>query len=133
MAVRNTGQIPHSQNFVGLSTDTKPNRGYIGDKFYEIDTGKEFIYDDVNWVKKINPIMVTAIFEGITTADGTTSQLIDNTKNIELNSLNGKTIKFDLGDTEYIRTITSSTGNTIGFSAGNNTDPVITGTRYIVF
>ena len=40
MAVFNAGNRPHRQHFYGNSTDTKPTNTYIGDLFYELDTGK---------------------------------------------------------------------------------------------
>lgn len=58
----------------------------------------------------------TAFLHGTSTSIGTTSTLIDSTKNLEVDSLNTKTIKFSVDNTEYIRTITSSIGDTIGFA-----------------
>ena len=43
MAVFNAGNRPHRQHFYGDSTDTKPTNTYIGDLFYELDTGKILI------------------------------------------------------------------------------------------
>ena len=57
----------------------------------------------------------TALLHGTSTNNGTTATLVDSTKNLELNSLNNRTIKFSVNNTEYIRNITSSVGNTIGF------------------
>lgn len=49
MAVFNAGNRPHRQHFYGDSTDTKPTNTYIGDLFYELDTGKTLIFDGVSW------------------------------------------------------------------------------------
>lgn len=57
----------------------------------------------------------TALLHGTSTNNGTTATLVDSTKNLELNSLNNRTIKFSVNNTEYIRNITSSVGDTIGF------------------
>lgn len=57
----------------------------------------------------------TSLLTGTSTSNGTTATLVDSTKNIVTNALNNKTIKFTIGTTEYVRTITSSTGSTIGF------------------
>ena len=50
MAVFNAGNRPHRQHFYGNSTDTKPTNTYIGDLFYELDTGIEYIFDGANWI-----------------------------------------------------------------------------------
>ena len=50
MAVFNAGNRPHRQHFYGDSTDTKPTNSYIGDLFYELDTGIEYIFDGANWI-----------------------------------------------------------------------------------
>ena len=50
MAVFNAGNRPHRQHFYGDSTDTKPTNTYIGDLFYELDTGIEYIFDGANWI-----------------------------------------------------------------------------------
>lgn len=47
---------------------------------------------------------------------GSTKTLTDDAKNFEADSLNGRLIKLMLGGIEYIRRITSSTGNQIGFT-----------------
>ncbi len=57
----------------------------------------------------------TSLLSGTSTSNGTTATLVDSTKNLELNSLNNRTIKFAVNNTEYIRNITSSVGDTIGF------------------
>lgn len=62
----------------------------------------------------ITPIQ-SALLRGTSTSDGTIATLIDSTKNFELDSLNNRTIKFAVNNTEYIRNITSSVGDTIGF------------------
>lgn len=49
MAVFNAGNRPHRQHFYGNSTDTNPTNTYIGDLFYELDTGKTLIFDGVSW------------------------------------------------------------------------------------
>lgn len=63
----------------------------------------------------ITPIQ-TALLYGKSTDDGTTGTLIDSTKNFELDSLKGKTIKFSIDNTEYTRTITGSALNQIDFA-----------------
>ena len=65
----------------------------------------------------------TALLYGTSTEDGTTGTLIDSTKNFELDSLNTKTIKFSVDNTEYIRNITSSVGDTIGFADTQPSSP----------
>lgn len=37
------------QRFIGLSTDTKPTAPPAGSRFYETDTGAEYIYDSAAW------------------------------------------------------------------------------------
>jgi len=64
----------------------------------------------------------TALLHGTSTSIGTTSTLIDSTKNFELNSLNAKIIKFVVNNTEYIRSITGSALDQIDF---NDTEPGI--------
>jgi hypothetical protein len=49
MAVFNAGNRLHRQHFYGDSIDTKPTNTYIGDLFYELDTGKTLIFDGVSW------------------------------------------------------------------------------------
>jgi len=65
----------------------------------------------------------TALLHGTSTSDGTVATLIDSTKNLEVDSLNNRTIKFTVDNTEYIRTITSSTGDTIGFADTQPSSP----------
>lgn len=55
MAVFNAGNRPHRQHFYGDSTDTKPTNTYIGDLFYELDTGKTLIFDGVSWQEYKQP------------------------------------------------------------------------------
>jgi hypothetical protein len=50
-----------------------------------------------------------------TATGGTTNSLIDATKDIEIGSLVGKTIKMTIMDVDYIRTITENVGNEIKF------------------
>jgi hypothetical protein len=57
MAVYNAGTNPHRQHFYGLSTDTKPTTGYIGDLFYELDTGKHLVWDSTDWVEYKQPAL----------------------------------------------------------------------------
>jgi hypothetical protein len=49
MAVK---RIEDIVELVGLSTDTKPTDCPSGSTFYELDTGKGFIYNSVN----VNPV-----------------------------------------------------------------------------
>lgn len=65
----------------------------------------------------------TALLHGTSTNNGTTATLVDSTKNLELNSLNNRTIKFTVDNTEYIRNITSSVGDTIGFADTQPSSP----------
>ena len=153
MAVRNTGQIPHSQNFVGLSTDIKPSKAYVGDVFFESDTGKIYKYNGTNWLERYSDEIsigvpsdlsetdstksasVISILKGIlekveqtktdfnltyitgtATDDSGTDSLIDNTKSIDANTLDGKSIRFTIGGVEYIKEITSATGDEYNFS-----------------
>ena len=53
----NTGPVPHKQHFYGLSTDNKPDGAYPGDKFYEFDTGKHFIWNATTWVEYFSPAL----------------------------------------------------------------------------
>ena len=57
MAVFNAGNRPHRQHFYGNSTDTKPTNTYIGDLFYELDTGKTSIFDGANWQEYKQPAL----------------------------------------------------------------------------
>lgn len=52
MAIVNIGKNEYSQYLVGLSTDTKPTKSYVGDIFYELDTGKKFRFNGTNWVER---------------------------------------------------------------------------------
>ncbi|MCK9330250.1 MAG: hypothetical protein M0Q94_10290 [Candidatus Cloacimonetes bacterium] len=65
----------------------------------------------------------SALLRGTSTSDGTVTTLVDSTKNFELNSLNNRTIKFAVSNTEYIRNITSSVGDTIGFADTQPSSP----------
>ena len=48
-----------NNNFIGLSTDTKPSGVNIGSKFWEYDTSIDYIcYDGENWALKNQPIGV---------------------------------------------------------------------------
>jgi hypothetical protein len=70
------------------------------------------------------PVKVTTgnnIIAGTATG-GTTATLVDTTKNLEMNSLNGKIIKIITSTKEYIRLITSSIFDTVGFI---DTEPAI--------
>jgi hypothetical protein len=76
------------------------------------------VYDGMNTLRVFSDgsININNIFlSGITTEDGTDIGLIDSNKNFEADSLNAKTIKFTMDDIEYVRVITGSVGNTIGF------------------
>jgi len=82
-----------------------------------VNTGSSLINnipDNINAIITV-PIQ-TALLYGTSTEDGTTGTLIDSTKNFELGSLDGKTIKFSIGDTEYTRTINGSALNQLDFS-----------------
>lgn len=57
MAVFNAGNRPHRQHFYGDSTDIKPTNSYIGDLFYELDTGKTSIFDGANWQEYKQPAL----------------------------------------------------------------------------
>lgn len=57
MAVFNAGTNPHRQHFYGNSTDVKPTNAYIGDKFYELDTGKHSIFDGTAWQEYKQPAL----------------------------------------------------------------------------
>jgi len=82
-----------------------------------VDVGASLITNiPTNLNATITTPIQTALLHGTSTSIGTTSTLIDSTKNFELDSLNTKTIKFSVDNTEYIRTITSSIGDTIGFA-----------------
>lgn len=71
----------------------------------------------VSLINATSPIPIqTALLYGKSTDDGTTGFLIDSTKNFELDSLKGKTIKFSIDNTEYTRTITGSALNQIDFA-----------------
>ena len=60
MAIFNTGSIAHRQHFYGLSTDTKLEDVYIGDLFYEIDTGLWSIWNGSAWVEFFQPKLSTS-------------------------------------------------------------------------
>jgi hypothetical protein len=57
MAIHNTGRIPHRQHFYGLEDDEKPTNVYPGDRFYEFDTGKHFIWNGTTWVEYFSPAL----------------------------------------------------------------------------
>lgn len=44
------GPYDTPKKYIGASTDTKPTTVSPGDKFYETDTGKTFIYSGSTWV-----------------------------------------------------------------------------------
>jgi len=82
-----------------------------------VDVGASLITNiPTNLNATITAPIQTALLHGTSTEDGTTGTLIDSTKNFELGSLNGKTIKFSIGDTEYTRTINGSALNQLDFS-----------------
>jgi hypothetical protein len=52
MAVKRIGpsSIYNIDEFIGLSTDTKPTKDVDpGSTFYELDTKKDFIFDGTKW------------------------------------------------------------------------------------
>ncbi|MCK9370122.1 hypothetical protein M0R04_09480 [Candidatus Dojkabacteria bacterium] len=45
------GPFDHFLTYLGLSTDTKPTIGILpGTKFYEKDTGLQYIYSGTAWI-----------------------------------------------------------------------------------
>lgn len=49
------GELAHQREFYGLSTDTKPTGGVRNAEiYYEMDTGKVFLFDDTNsqWLEQ---------------------------------------------------------------------------------
>jgi hypothetical protein len=45
------GPFEHFLTYLGLSTDTKPTIGILpGTKFYEKDTGLQYIYSGTAWI-----------------------------------------------------------------------------------
>jgi hypothetical protein len=104
MAIKNIGRSPYTQYLVGLSNDQKPinaNYSHIGDRFYETDTGKEFVFDGENWVLQYGnaasigiptdigitdptkPANIIALLKGILSK---TSETIINADEINLNT-----------------------------------------------
>jgi len=104
MTVKNIGRSPYTQYLVGLSNDQKPinaNYSHIGDRFYETDTGKEFVFDGENWVLQYDnaasigiptdigitdptkPANIIALLKGILAK---TSETIINAESINLNT-----------------------------------------------
>ncbi len=82
-----------------------------------VDVGASLITNiPTNLNATITTPIQTALLYGTSTEDGTTGTLIDSTKNFELDSLKGKTIKFSIDNTEYTRTITGSALNQIDFA-----------------
>jgi len=53
MAVKLLG---NTQNFVGLSTDTKPTEAPVGSTLYHLNTGEKFIWDGETWVDDLTLI-----------------------------------------------------------------------------
>lgn len=50
---------PH--HYVGLAADEKPTQDVPpGSRFYEVDTGLEFIFDGTDWYQRIFPIALPA-------------------------------------------------------------------------
>jgi len=46
-------QVGVTKKWIGLSTDTKPSSGDLGDEFYETDTGNLYVYDPTgSWTIK---------------------------------------------------------------------------------
>ena len=125
MAIFNAGVTPHRQYFYGKSNETKPTEVYIADKFYEFDTGNEFIFDGDNWID----------FEGRATygvaTGGTDSTIIDTNKNFQTNIFDGNTIKITIDEIEYFTTIISTIGDII--TIDTIAEAVTDGCKYIIF
>lgn len=48
--------ITSTQQWIGLSTDTKPTPDKPGSKFYEANTGQEWVWNGSEWVEDIRLI-----------------------------------------------------------------------------
>ena len=58
-------KLIHSiQNWIGLSSDTKPSNPPVGSTFHESDTGEMFVYDGDIWTEDLR--MIHAVSEGLT-------------------------------------------------------------------
>jgi len=44
------------QNWIGLSTDTKPTNPSVGSTFHESNTGKQWVYNETQWVEDLRII-----------------------------------------------------------------------------
>jgi len=69
LTVRSTSHYKHIQHYYGLSTDQKPVKTDIGDKFIELDTGNEFLFNGATW--EPDETFINIVQKGIAT-DGTT-------------------------------------------------------------
>lgn len=48
--------ITSTQRWIGLSTDTKPTPDNVGSRFYETNTGQEWVWNGSEWVEDIGLI-----------------------------------------------------------------------------
>jgi len=69
MTIRSTSHYKHIQHYYGLSTDSKPTKTDIGDKFIELDTGDEFLFNGTTW--EPDETSINTVQKGIA-IDGTT-------------------------------------------------------------
>lgn len=42
-------RVASVEQFVGLSSDTKPAAARAGSRYYETDTGQEYVFDGTAW------------------------------------------------------------------------------------
>ena len=49
------------QNFIGLSSDTRPTAPPAGSTFTETNTGKKWIYNGVQWAEDLT--LIYAVYE----------------------------------------------------------------------
>lgn len=111
MAIHNVGIYPHKQIFYGKAIDVKPTNVYIGDKFTETDTLKEFLYDGTKWIDNVSLPM--NYVHGIATVDGLFNSIVDDTKDFMTLMFDGKTVKIVMDGKEYYRPILATTGRII--------------------
>lgn len=124
MAIHNVGIYPHRQIFYGKSIDVKPTNVYVGDKFVETDTLKEFLYNGIKWIDKVNLPM--NYVHGIASVDGILGAIVDNTKDFTTSMFDGKTVKVVMDGMEYYRPIIGTSGRVITI------DPIMLATKATV-
>lgn len=124
MAIGNETRKTNINIRSGLSTDTKPIMARDNDEFYEIDTGDTYIWHKTGWVRRVIPRDYTLIGSA---SGGTSTTLVDNTKNFGIDAFMGYTMRITINSVDYYRHIISTSGNTVTFATlGDDVEATLT-------